>query len=113
MSRRQLVDATYDAAEGLNALKLKHRRITPGKAAALAARISEARLLRAKLDACNHAPDAALKDEIARFGVSADDEKHELFWRRQLFNLKPWGLARAMGRHLTRGSGPGPESRVL
>jgi hypothetical protein len=48
MTRAQLVDATYDAAERLNELKLRYGRITAKQARAVADGIAEARRLRAR-----------------------------------------------------------------
>ena len=50
MSRRELVDATYDAAERLNEIKGRHGRISPREARTIARRIAAARELRARLD---------------------------------------------------------------
>ncbi len=51
MTRRELVDATYDAAERLNELKVQHGRLSKRRGRGVAQGIAEARALRARLDA--------------------------------------------------------------
>jgi hypothetical protein len=51
MTRAQLVDATYDAAERLNALKVRYGRLSRRRGRAVARRIAAARALRVRLDA--------------------------------------------------------------
>jgi B12-binding domain/radical SAM domain protein len=97
MTRRELVDATYDAAERLNALKERYGRIPRRDARAVAGRIAAARALRARLDASSGhgaAEASELEGEIRRFSVSTVCDKRELFRPRHLLNLRPWGLAR-------------------
>jgi B12-binding domain/radical SAM domain protein len=98
MTRRELVDATYDAAERLNALKARHRRIPQREARAVSQRISDARRLRARLDAAGATADAAASEALARdilrYSVSTVCDKRELFWPRHLFNFRIGGLAR-------------------
>jgi Fe-S oxidoreductase len=97
MTRRQLVDATYDAAERLNALKHRYRRITRREANAVAARIAAARRLRARQQQAADAGEplsAELAGEINRFSVSTVCDKRELFWSRHLVNFRLAGLAR-------------------
>ncbi len=96
MTRRELVDATYEAAERLNAAKARHRRISRREAKAVARRIAEARQLRARLDRAieSGAPvPADLAGEIGRFSISTVCDKRELFWPRHLFNFRISGLA--------------------
>ena len=50
MTRRELVDATYDAAERLNELKMQHGRISKRRGRGVARSIAEARALRSRLD---------------------------------------------------------------
>jgi B12-binding domain/radical SAM domain protein len=108
MTRRALADATYDAAERLNALKLRHRRIPRGEGRAVAARIAAARALRDRLDreSSGDGPvTESLQGDIHRYSVSTVCDKRELFWPRHLFSLKLGGLARvALGqwRHARR-----------
>ena len=107
MTRRELVDATYDAAERLNALKERYRRIPRREARAVARRIAAARALRARLDAAgtDSAVDARaeLEGDIRRFSVSTVCDKRELFAPRHLVNFRPLGLARlALANRLSR-----------
>jgi B12-binding domain/radical SAM domain protein len=90
MTRRQLVDVTYDAAEKLNALKLQYGRIGPTAGRAVARHIGAARDLRARLDATedqNSEPTPELLGEIHEFSVSTVCDKRELFWRRHIVNF--------------------------
>jgi B12-binding domain/radical SAM domain protein len=105
MTRAELVDATYDAAERLNELKIRHGRISRRRGRAVARRIHEARVLRARLDAelaqgGDGAASAELRGEIARFSISTVCDKRELFWRRHLLNFKIAEVARITVRHL-------------
>jgi len=110
MTRRQLVDATYDAAERLNELKRRHGRIAPREAQAVARRISTARALRARIDAGAGSAGSAAAEEIAgdirRFSVSTVCDKQELFWPRHLVNFRIAGLARLVAAHLGGRKGP-------
>lgn len=95
MSREELVDATYDAAEALNALKLKYGRISRRRGRRVAKRIAQARDLEARLSTEGAGePDpetlARLQGEIHSFSVSTVCDKQELFWRRPLLNFR-WG----------------------
>jgi B12-binding domain/radical SAM domain protein len=104
MTRAELVDATYDAAERLNELKMRHGRISRRRGRAVARRIREARVLRAQLDTeLAHGGDgtasAQLRGEIARFSISTVCDKRELFWRRHVFNFKVGEVVRIAGRY--------------
>jgi B12-binding domain/radical SAM domain protein len=110
MTRRELVDATYDTAERLNELKIRYGRISSRRGREVAARIAAARALRARLDAGlaqgedaggDAGVDAALRGEIARFSMSTVCDKRELFWRRRLSSFR---IAEAM-RILWRNAG--------
>lgn len=101
MTRRQLVDATYDAAEKLNALKLKYARIPPRVGAEVAGRIAEARRLRARLDEQPAAPDERLRGEISRFSASTVCHKRELLWPRHVVNFHLRTLLRLATAYLT------------
>jgi len=75
MTRRELVDATYDAAERLNELKIRYGRIPPRRGCKVAANIAAARALRARLEALlaqggDPADDPALRGEISEFSMS-------------------------------------------
>jgi B12-binding domain/radical SAM domain protein len=105
MTRRELVDATYDAAERLNELKIRYGRIPPRRGREVAANIAAARALRARLEATLASggdPDAdpALRGEIARFSMSTVCDKRELFWRRGWSQFRLMEVARILGRAL-------------
>ncbi len=51
MTRRELVDATYDAAERLNELKIRHGRLSKRRGSGVARGIAAARALRLRLEA--------------------------------------------------------------
>jgi len=104
MTRAELVDATYDAAERLNELKVRHGRISRRRGGAVARRIREARELRARLDAelaqgGDGAASAQLRGEIDRFSISTVCDKRELFWRRHLLNFRVGEVARIATRY--------------
>jgi len=109
MSRAELVDATYDAAERLNELKLKYGRISGRRGRQVASRIKAARELRRRLAAAksqpqnDHSLDVNLKGDIARFSESTVCDKRELFWPRHLINFKLSEIGRIGLRHFTRG----------
>ncbi len=93
MSRDELVDVTYDAAEGLNNLKLKYARIDRGRGQGVARRIKQARELKARMNASgSNAMDSetlkTLCGDIHTFSVSTVCDKRELFWRRHVMNFK-------------------------
>ncbi len=93
MSRSELVDATYDAAERLNELKLKYGRITSRRGRQVASRIGAARELRSRLAAKSRQPDeqvlhAGLNADIAKYSESTMCDKRELLWPRHLFNFR-------------------------
>jgi B12-binding domain/radical SAM domain protein len=112
MTRRELVDATYDAAERLNELKMLHGRLSPRRGRRVARGIAAARALRARLDAGIAHGDAgdaaaALKGEISRFSISTVCDKRELFWPRRLFNFRIAEIARIVARYASgRWQGP-------
>ena len=95
MSREDLVDVTYDAAEALNTLKLKYNRIDTIRGQNVANRISEARELKGRLRLCtNNQKEMNLRErkmlhgKIHDFSVSTVCDKRELFWRRHLMSFK-------------------------
>lgn len=105
MTRAQLVDATYDAAERLNALKLRYGYISSRQAQAVADGIAGARALRSRLneamrDGHDQAAVAQLGGDIARFNHSTVSDKQELFWQRHLFSFRPAGILRAAATFL-------------
>jgi hypothetical protein len=104
MTRAELVDATYDAAERLNALKMRYGRISRHRGRAVALRIKEARALRKRLDAelaegHDGTAGTALRGEIHRFSISTVCDKRELFWRRHVINFRLGEVARIAVRH--------------
>jgi B12-binding domain/radical SAM domain protein len=106
MTRRELVDATYDAAERLNELKIQHGRLSPRRGRGVAAGIAAARSLRIRLDAGIARGDVGevaeqLKGEINRFSVSTVCDKRELFWPRRVFNFRVSEIARIVGRYFS------------
>jgi hypothetical protein len=105
MTRRELVDATYDAAERLNELKMRYGRISARRGRQVATSIAEARALRARLEATlsqggDPDADADLRGEIARYSMSTVCDKRELFWRRGLSQFRLAEVARIVGRTL-------------
>jgi radical SAM superfamily enzyme YgiQ (UPF0313 family) len=98
MSRHELVEATYDAAEVLNNLKLQYGRIAPRDGQKVAQAIVKARQLKDRLNDEEHshnldpAAAALLTGEIHQFSVSTVCDKRELFWRRHLFNFRLRGI---------------------
>jgi B12-binding domain/radical SAM domain protein len=109
MTRRELVDATYDAAERLNELKVQHGRLSRRRGRGVARGIAAARALRARLDAGmeqghSDAVDDALMGEITRFSISTVCDKRELFWPRRVFNFRMTEILRILARYI-RGTG--------
>jgi B12-binding domain/radical SAM domain protein len=105
MTRRELVDATYDAAERLNELKVRYGRISPRRGRRVARSIAAARTLRARLDSelaqgGTAASAAALKGEISRFSISTVCDKRELFWPRRVFNFRLAEIVRILRGYL-------------
>lgn len=105
MTRAQLVDATYDAAERLNELKLCYGRITAKQAKVVADGIAEARRLRARVNAgvageMEPADVEQLRGEIASYSQNTVCDKQELFWQRHMLSFKPAGIARVALNYL-------------
>jgi B12-binding domain/radical SAM domain protein len=103
MTRRQLVDATYDAAERLNALKVEHGRLSKRRGQRVAQGIAQARALRRRLEedlgrVGAAATSALLRGEISRFSMSTVCDKRELFWPTRVFNFRPREIVRILGR---------------
>ncbi|WP_231480614.1 TIGR04190 family B12-binding domain/radical SAM domain protein [Thiomonas sp. FB-Cd] len=106
MSRTELVDVTYAAAERLNDLKVRHGRISPRRGRKVASQIKEARALRARLDAelaTGKASSAyqSLAGEISRFSMDTVCDKRELFWPRHAVNFKAKEIVRIIKRYLS------------
>lgn len=101
MTREQLVDATYDAAEQLNALKLRYDRISKHRGSAVALHIREARELRKRLAAAENEGKklpASLQGEIIKYSQSTICDKTELFWPAHVVNFRIGEILRAFGR---------------
>jgi B12-binding domain/radical SAM domain protein len=103
MTRAELVDATYDAGQRLNELKLKYGRISKKRAADVAARIHSARELRAKLAERGAADNGDLEGEIGKFSISTVCDKRELFWHSHLVNFRIGGILRTALRYYLHG----------
>lgn len=106
MTRRELVDATYDAAARLNELKVQYGRISRRRGRRVAAGIAAASALRARLESRlaeggDPQADAVLRGEISRFSMSTVCDKRELFWRRRPANFRMTEVMRIMGRYVT------------
>jgi B12-binding domain/radical SAM domain protein len=111
MTRRELVDATYDAAERLNELKVEHGRLSKRRGRGVARGIAAARALRSRLDheiatGDGTVANAALRGEISRFSISTVCDKRELFWPRRIFNFRAREIARILGRYFSGRSRP-------
>ena len=105
MTRAQLVDATYDAAERLNALKQRYGYISARQARAVAEGIAEARRLRQRLEerrdrSMDAAAAAQLYGEISRFSNSTVCDKRELFWQRHMLSFRLPAIGRVALQHL-------------
>ena len=105
MTRAELVDATYDAAERLNELKQRYDRISPQRGKAVAEGIAEARRLRARLNAgidgeMDPAAAEQLRGEISRFSDSTVCDKRELFWQRHMVSFRLPAIARVAAGYL-------------
>jgi B12-binding domain/radical SAM domain protein len=108
MTRAQLVDATYDAAERLNELKRRYGYISEPRAKAVAEGIAGARRLRERLNdvmagTADPAGDERLRGDIARFSHSTVSDKQELFWQRHLFSFHLRAIAQVAWRYLRQG----------
>ena len=97
MTRAELVDATYDAGERLNRLKLQYGRISKRRAETVAERIRSARELRKKLAAS--ATNGDLEGEIDKFSISTVCDKRELFWANHLVNFRVGEILRTAMRY--------------
>lgn len=116
MTREQLVDATYNAAEELNRLKMKYGRITGKKGKVVAGRIHQASALRERLEKWNHSTQnqlviEQLRGEINRFSISTVCDKEELFWNNHLLNFHWIEIVRIALNFFTREWWPGTRTR--
>jgi hypothetical protein len=75
MTRREIVDATYDAAERLNELKARHGRIDARQAAGVRKRLAAARAIRQRLTEAGELDPAAVRAH----SEGSINDKAELF----------------------------------
>jgi hypothetical protein len=108
MTRAAIVDATYDAADRLNDLKLQYGRITQKIAGGVRRRLAAARSLRTKLKAAGEGPldpttQSALIGEIRAYSEGTINDKTELFApHRFLRNFRVTGILKLLGREIVR-----------
>jgi B12-binding domain/radical SAM domain protein len=106
MTRRDIVEVTYDAAVRLNAAKLRSGRVRPGVGAAVAARLERARELHRRLRATgtgvlDATTEEQLRAEIATLSTATLNDKVELFPPRAfLKHFRLGGIARLLLRDL-------------
>jgi len=103
------VDATYEAAEKLNEMKMRHGRLSKRRGRAVARRVQAARALRKRLDAAAMGSGGAnaleiLKGDISRFSISTVCDKRELFWARHIINFHLDEIARISARYFGLGN---------
>jgi B12-binding domain/radical SAM domain protein len=82
MTRRDIVNATYDGAERLNELKVRYERISPELAAGVAARLDAARDLKRQIERPEGNPSPmsqSLMREVRMFSQATLNDKRELF----------------------------------
>jgi len=97
MTRAEMVDATYDAAQRLNDLKFQYGRISSKRHSAVAERIRSARDLRRRLAEGREISE--LEGEIDQFSISTVCDKRELFWARHMINFKIGEILRIARRY--------------
>jgi hypothetical protein len=112
LTRRNLVDATCDAAERLDDLKHRYGRMSVRSSRAVARRFAKARVLRARLEVvAGHAGAPAssreLAGDIVRFSTSPVCGKGELFRPRLVVSFRGAETARLAARCLVRRKRPG------
>ena len=92
MSRDEMVEVTYDAAEALNAMKLRYGRVDQARGDGVAQRIRQARALKDRIARSQGDMDPEILDrlrgDIHQYSVSTVCDKQELFWRRHVMNFK-------------------------
>jgi len=104
MTRRELVDATYDAAERLNELKIKHGRLSSRRGKGVADGIAAARAPRARRDGGKARGEKGgvaqqKKGEKKPISISTVCDKRELFWPRRVFNFRLSEIVRIVWRY--------------
>jgi hypothetical protein len=117
MTRAEIVDATYDAAERLHDLKRRYGRLTPRQAASVRARLQAARSIQRRLRQEGHSPAdpqtrRALLGEIRSFESGTLNDKAELFPPRAfLANFRLGGILRLLARQAFPGWRPTARSQ--
>ncbi|SJZ58498.1 TIGR04190 family B12-binding domain/radical SAM domain protein [Selenihalanaerobacter shriftii] len=97
MSRKEIVEQTYRAAERLNELKYEYNRIDGATNQNIDKRIKEASKLKQLLD--NNLEESKLlklKGEINEFSISTVCDKTELDWPTKFINFKPLGILKML-----------------
>ncbi len=106
MSRDEMVEVTYDAAEALNAMKLRYGRVEQARGVGVAQRIKQARALKDRLALSQGDMDSEtldrLRGDIHEYSVSTVCDKQELFWRRHMMNFKWLEILRIGAANLLR-----------
>ena len=106
MTRAEIVDATYQAAERLNELKLRHGRINAETAAGVRNRLARARELRHKL--AETPLSSALARDVREASEGTVNDKAELFAPAAfLRNFRIGGILRLLGREWMRQTSAG------
>jgi radical SAM superfamily enzyme YgiQ (UPF0313 family) len=117
MTRAEIVDATYDAAQRLNELKARHGRIPAKKGAAVQGRLDAARAIRRQLAAAGDGPldpdvHRSLLGEIRRFSEGTINDKAELFPPTAVLrNFRLGGIVRLLLREAWRALAPASLTR--
>ena len=116
-TRRDLLDASCDAAGRLNDLKRHDERISVRSARAVARRFARAPVLRALLgavagDAGASTASRAVVDDVARFSMSPVCGKGELVRPLDVVNFRGAEMARIAARNLARRKRPGQVESV-
>jgi B12-binding domain/radical SAM domain protein len=107
MTRAQLVDATYDAGERLNAAKVSTGRIDAATGGRVAARVADARDLRRRLRAAGDGADANLeadlRSDVMALSTAMLHDKRDLFPPAAfLKQFRVGGIARLLARDIVR-----------
>ncbi|MCL5291868.1 MAG: TIGR04190 family B12-binding domain/radical SAM domain protein [Actinobacteria bacterium] len=120
MTRDEQVDATYEAALGLNNLKMELGVIDEATGKRTATRIREARRAMAEIDEIMRSDPITREGEFVKLkrrmdilNVSTVCEKRELEWTTSAFNFRPLGIGKAllrMGGEYAKASIKSPEA---
>ncbi|MGC9270864.1 TIGR04190 family B12-binding domain/radical SAM domain protein [Acidiphilium sp.] len=117
MTRTELVDATYDAAETLNALKMRHGRISRRRGQTVARRIQRARTLRTAINkelaqSGTIGTYLQLRGDISDYSMSTVCDKRELYWPSRFVNFNLATIAHIVSRHVKRWATPGDKISI-